>query len=202
VTLAAPSQRGLLLSAYVISLVRADQPIPGPPLPELVLAGRSNVGKSSLLNLLVGRRALARVSATPGKTRALNVFDWGGRCYLVDVPGYGWSKGARADRAAWRALVATYTAERPTLRGAIWLLDIRRDPSDDDRDFGALLAQRSLPVLPVLTKADKLARGARAHRAQAITAQLGMAPGDALVTSARTREGQEALRDAVLSFLG
>src|SRR5204863_9328677 len=92
-------QQASLPSEYVLSLVRADQPIEGPVLPELALVGRSNVGKSTLLNLLVGRKALARVSATPGKTRALNVFNWGGRCYLVDVPGYGWSKAGQADRA-------------------------------------------------------------------------------------------------------
>jgi GTP-binding protein len=190
-----------LLSEYVTSLVRADQPVPGPPLPELALAGRSNVGKSSLLNLLVGRRALARVSATPGKTRALNVFTWGGVCYLVDVPGYGWAKAGKSDRAAWRSLVATYVRERPTLRGVIWLLDIRRDPTDDDRDFGALLAARKLPALPVLTKADKITRGRREPRIRAIADALGLTPADALITSARTREGQEALREAVLAFL-
>ena len=200
--LTAPSQRGLLLSEYLLSLVRADQPIPGAPLPELALAGRSNVGKSSLLNLLVGRRALARVSATPGKTRALNVFNWGGVCYLVDVPGYGWSKAGRADRAGWRKLVETYVEERPNLKGVIWLLDIRHDPTPDDRDFGALLARRKIPVLPVLTKADKLARSKRAPRAVVIARELGMPAGDVLVTSARTRDGQEELREAVLAFLG
>ncbi len=199
--LAAPSQRGLLLSEYVISLVKADQPIPGPPLPELAIAGRSNVGKSSLLNLLVGRRALARVSAAPGKTRALNVFDWGGRCYLVDVPGYGWAKAGKADRAGWRELVSSYVEQRPALAGVLWLLDLRREPSEDDRAFGALLVGRALQVLPVLTKADKISRGARRDRAADIARALGLKPGSMLITSARTGEGQEELRDAVLAFL-
>lgn len=199
--LAAPSQRGLLLSEYVISLVKADQPIPGPPLPELAIAGRSNVGKSSLLNLLVGRRALARVSAAPGKTRALNVFDWGGRCYLVDVPGYGWAKAGKADRAGWRELVSSYVEQRPALAGVLWLLDLRREPSEDDRAFGALLVGRAMQVLPVLTKADKISRGARRDRAADIARALGLKPGSMLITSARTGEGQEELRDAVLAFL-
>jgi GTP-binding protein len=197
----APSPRGLLLSSYVISLVKPGQPIPGPALPELALAGRSNVGKSSLLNLLVGRKALARVSATPGKTRALNVFDWGGVCYLVDVPGYGWAKAGRADRASWRALVSGYIAERPNLKGVIWLLDIRHPPSAEDREFGALLVRREVPVLPVLTKADKIARNARAAKVAAVAEVLQCPPGDLLVTSARTREGQEEFREAVLAFL-
>jgi GTP-binding protein len=199
--LAAPSQRGLLLSEYVISLVKADQPIPGPPLPELAIAGRSNVGKSSLLNLLVGRRALARVSASPGKTKALNVFNWGGRCYLVDVPGYGWAKAGKSDRAGWRELVSSYVEQRTALSGVLWLLDLRREPSEEDRAFGALLVGRSMHVLPVLTKADKISRGERRDRAAAIARALGLEPGSMLITSARTGEGQEELRDAVLGFL-
>ena len=195
------SPRGLLQSRYVLSMPRADFPIPGPALPEIALAGRSNVGKSSLLNLLVGRRALARVSATPGKTRALNVFDWGSRCYLVDVPGYGWAKAGQGDRAAWRRLVETYVTDRARLRGLLWLLDLRRDPSRDDLAFGKLLAARKLPVLPVATKADQVPRGSRGPRVAALAAALGLAAGDVVVTSARTREGQEALRDAVLAFL-
>jgi GTP-binding protein len=197
----APSQRGLLLSEYVISLVKADQPIPGPALPELALAGRSNVGKSSLLNLLVGRRALARISATPGKTKALNVFNWGGRCYLVDVPGYGWAKAGKGDRELWREMVSSYVEQRTTLRGVLWLLDLRREPSEDDRAYGALLAGRSMHVLPVLTKADKISRGARKDRAAAIARALNLEPGSMLITSARSGEGQEELRDAVLGFL-
>ena len=197
----APSSRGLLNSEYVLSLVRADQPIPDPALPELALAGRANVGKSSLLNLLVGRKALARVSATPGKTRALNVFNWGDRCYLVDVPGYGWSRAGQADRAAWRGLVMHYIAERPTLKGALWLLDIRHDPSAEDISFGAMLARRKLPILPVLTKADKIGGNQRPQRIESIAKKVGLPPADFVVTSSLSREGQETLRDVVLAFL-
>ena len=159
------------------------------------------MGKSSLLNLLVGRKALARVSATPGKTRALNVYNWGGRCYLVDVPGYGWSKAGQADRAAWRGLVTHYVAERPTLKGCLWLLDIRRDPSEDDISFGGLLSKRALPTMPVLTKADKIGRSQRHKRISAIARQLGFDAEKVLVTSSLTREGEEDLRESVLSFV-
>ena len=199
---AAPSTRGLLLSEYVVSLARADQPVPGPALPEIALAGRSNVGKSSLLNLLVGRRALARVSGTPGKTRMLNVFRWGAGCYLVDVPGYGWAHASQAERGAWRRLVERYVTERPSLAGVMWLLDLRREPSPDDVAFARLLAKRRVPVLPVATKADKVARAQRPARLAAIAGALALAPSDVVVTSARTREGQEALREAVLAITG
>ena len=190
-----------MLSEYVISLPRADMPVPGPPLPEIALAGRSNVGKSSLLNLLVGRRALARASRTPGKTRALNVYLWG-RCFLVDVPGYGWSQASKSERAGWRQLVERYVAERAALRGVLWLLDVRRDPSPEDHAFGAVLAARGVPTLVVLTKGDEVTRGRRGERARAIAGALRMPANDVLVTSARTREGAEELRDAVLAFLG
>ena len=199
---AAPSNpRGLLLSEYLISLVRADAPIPGPALPEIALIGRANVGKSSLLNLLVGRRALAHASRTPGKTRALNVFTWGARCYLVDVPGYGWSRASHDDRAAYRRLVERYLAERAALAGVLWLLDIRRDPSPDDLDFGALLARRAVPTMIVATKGDQVGRSRRPERIAAIGAALHLTDPDVLVTSARSREGGEELRDAVLAFL-
>ena len=197
----APSLRGLLPSEYVLSLVRADQEIPGKVLPEIALAGRSNVGKSSLMNLLVGRKALARVSVMPGKTRALNVFSWGDHLYLVDIPGYGWAKTGQENRAKWRALVEHYVTERPTLKGLLWLLDIRHEPSLDDKAFGLLLAKRRLPVLTVLTKADKVVWSKRRARVESIALGLGLSPDEVLVTSSLKREGQEALRDAVLAFV-
>ncbi len=198
----APSPRGLLVGDFVTSLARWDDPVPGQRLPEIAFAGRSNVGKSSLVNLLMGRRALARISATPGKTRTLNVYRWGTGCYLVDLPGYGWARAGAAERAAWRRLVTAYIERRETLAGVVWLLDIRRDPSADDVEVGSLLGRRGVPVLVALTKADQVARARRTARAAAIAAQLALDHAEFVVTSARTREGAEDLRDSVLAHLG
>lgn len=198
----APSPRGLLVSGYVTSLSRAALAVPGPPLPEIAFVGRSNVGKSTLLNLLVGRRALARASHTPGKTRMLNVYRWGSRCYLVDLPGYGWARASHADRAAWRRLVDSYVADRRQLAGVVWLLDIRRDPSPDDLAFERRLAKRGVPTLIALTKADQVPRGRRRERARTIARGLGVTAPGVLITSARTRDGAEELCEAVLALLG
>lgn len=198
----APSPaRGLLLSAYVTSLVRPDAPVPGPVRPEIALVGRSNVGKSTLLNRLVGRRALARTSRTPGKTRALNVFTWGEHLYLVDVPGYGWAQASRGDRAGYRKLVEGYLSGRLQLAAVLWLLDLRRDPSPDDAEIGEVLAARGIPALAVLTKADQVPRALRPSRLRAVALALGLEEDACLVTSARTLEGMEELRDSVLAFL-
>jgi len=198
----APSPRGLLVSEFVTSMARWDAAIPGPALPEIAFAGRSNVGKSSLVNLLVGRRALAHASRVPGKTRYLNVYRWGTGCYLVDLPGYGWARAAAAERAGWQRLAATYLAHRPTLAGVVWLLDIRREPSTEDLAIGAQLNVRGVPTLVALTKADQVPRGRRAARAAAIALRLGLDAAEFVLTSSRTREGAEDLRDSVLAHVG
>jgi GTP-binding protein len=198
----APSPRGLLVGDFVTSLARWSDPVPGPALPEIAFAGRSNVGKSSLINVLMGRRALARESRTPGKTRLLNVYRWGAGCYLVDLPGYGWARASVAERTAWRALVTAYLERRDTLAGVVWLLDIRRDPSPDDLVVGETLRARGVPTLVALTKADQVPRTRRAGRAASIAAHLALDQAEFMVTSSRTREGAEDLRDSVLAHVG
>ena len=131
-----------------------------PPLAEIALLGRSNVGKSSLLNALADHRKLARVSSTPGKTNLLNVYRMPAG-YLLDLPGYGWARASKSDRAAFRKLVDGVVGKRASLRGVVWLLDIRHPPSPDDLDMQSLLAENERATLVVLTKADKLAQGER-----------------------------------------
>src|SRR5712692_2482526 len=198
-----PEERSLTRTAsrFVGSFPRADVPL-DPPLPELALIGRSNVGKSSLLNALVGQR-IAKVSATPGKTRFLNVFllDIGSAFYFLDLPGYGYAKASKTDRAAFQRLLAG-CLERPRLAAVVWLLDIRRVPSEDDGAMQDLLAARQTRVLAALTKSDQLPRGERRPRERTLAATLRLDEDQAVVTSARTGEGITELREAIAGLVG
>jgi GTP-binding protein len=171
-----------------------------PALPELAFIGRSNVGKSSLLNALTGRKGLARVSATPGKTQAMNVFrlpDF----YLIDLPGYGFAKASKVNRAAYRRLVEGYLTKRETLTGVVWLLDARHDPSKDDLAFQELLAASECPALAVLTKADKLTRREQSERPGAIAAALGVPDDQVQLVSAETGMGIPELGASILTAI-
>jgi GTP-binding protein len=170
-------------------------------LPEIAVVGRSNVGKSSLLNKLAQRRALARISATPGKTRLVNFFQIERRerppLLLVDLPGYGWARVARRERAAWQRLIEGYLEGRRPLRGVLLLVDARRDPGDDERDFLPWLAAAGVPVLLVVTKMDKLRAAERELRLRAITKELGIPRAAMALTSAESGLGIDALWDAI-----
>ena len=167
-----------------------------PPLPEIALLGRSNVGKSSLLNALLGRRKLARVSATPGKTRLVNVFRLPGY-YLVDLPGYGYAKASKPERARFQALLRGYLSSNRPLAGIVWLLDARHLPSKDDLEFREILAQSGVPVLATLTKGDKLGRMALAGQQRAIAAAIGFPPGELLATSSVDGTGVADLAESI-----
>jgi GTP-binding protein len=172
-----------------------------PAWPELAVIGRSNVGKSSLINALVGRRALARTSGSPGKTQACNVYAVDDRCYLLDLPGYGYARIAKTRRASFRTLLRDILATRPGLRGVLWLLDIRHPPSQEDLGMQRLFGAHGTQVLAVVTKADKLARGKRVAYVRTILETLDLAEDQCVVTSAETREGIADLRDAIDALL-
>lgn len=170
-------------------------------MPEIAFLGRSNVGKSSLINALVGRRAIAYTSKAPGKTRACNVFDVDGRFYLVDLPGYGYAKASHAERRRLLRLVHGYLSSRASIAGVIWLLDVRRDPSPDDLDVARRLIDQGIPVLVAITKADKLGKGHRMERTRAILNALEIPQDQCVVTSARTRDGIEELRTSIRALV-
>jgi GTP-binding protein len=163
--------------------------------------GRSNVGKSSLINAFLGRRALARTSQAPGKTQACNVYGVDDRFYVLDLPGYGYARVSQARRAAFRRLVTGIVAGRPRVAGVLWLVDIRRVPSTEDHAMHETLGAHGTPVLLVVTKADKLARGKREQYVRVILDGLEIAEDQCVVTSARTRDGISDLRQAVAALL-
>jgi GTP-binding protein len=194
-------------SGYVLAPIQFVGSFPNPlvrlepPLPEVALIGRSNVGKSSLLNALTGRPGLARVSATPGKTTLLNAFRLP-ELYLIDLPGYGYARAGKAARAGYRRLVDRYLLERPTLAGVVWLLDVRHQPSRDDLEMQDLLIRSGRPVLVALTKGDKLTRSAQAARPREIAAALGLRPDQLQLTSSSTRLGIDDLAESILAAVG
>ncbi|MFH1092327.1 MAG: ribosome biogenesis GTP-binding protein YihA/YsxC [Pseudomonadota bacterium] len=172
---------------FLISAVAPDQ-FPLPDRPEVAFAGRSNVGKSSLLNRLLNRRNLAHTSRTPGRTQTINFFEVGRDMYFVDLPGYGYAKVPVSVRATWGPMVERYLTAPRDLRLVVLLVDIRREPGQEESGLIAWLESLGASCLPVATKADKVSRGQRPARLAAIEKRLG--PGKRpLVFSAATGEG-------------
>jgi GTP-binding protein len=168
-----------------------------PPLPEIVLLGRSNVGKSTLLNALFGRR-LARVSNTPGRTALINVYRLP-TFYLLDLPGYGFARVSQKERDRYHGLVRGIIDGRRSLTGVLWLLDLRHDPSAEDQKYGELLAARGVPVLVALTKADKLPYAQRQRRLRELTHMLALPPEQVQLTSSTTGLGIRELGESLLA---
>ncbi len=182
---------------------RLDQ-LPEPGLPEVAFAGRSNVGKSTLINALTGRKSLARASNTPGRTRQLNFFDLGGRLTLVDMPGYGYAQAAKEVKEDWQGLMFEYLRGRPTLRRVVLLLDSRIELKASDLTVMDLLDRAAVTYQLVLTKADGVKPGALARKQEDVSALIRKHPAahpELLTTSSETALGMEALR-AELGGLG
>jgi GTP-binding protein len=174
---------------------------PESELPEIAFAGRSNVGKSSLLNRLVRRKAFARVSRTPGRTREINFFRVNDHFVLADLPGYGYARVSREKRADWKPLIESYLRRTPSLAGVVLLLDIRREPSDDDAAMLDYLAELELPTVVVLTKVDKVSRAAAEERSREIMRDLSLSREQTIPFSSATGAGRDELADAVASLV-
>lgn len=172
--------------------------LPADNLPEIALVGRSNVGKSSLINKIVNRKNLAKSSSTPGKTRTINFYLINNSFNLVDLPGYGYAKVSKAEQQKWGKIIENYLKNRKQLRGAIHLVDIRHEPGNHDIAMKEWLSHYEIPILLVATKADKVSRGARQKQLQIISRKLNLESDiKPLIFSAETGEGAEEIRDAI-----
>jgi GTP-binding protein len=187
---------------FVGSAAAADQ-LPAPELPEVAFAGRSNVGKSSLVNALTGRKTLARTSNTPGRTRLLNVFQLAGRLGLVDLPGYGYARASKSEIKQWTGLTRAYLRGRANLRRVCLLIDARHGIKASDEAVMTLLDEAAVSYQVVLTKADKASADALAGIRAATAGRLAKRPAahpEVLVTSARSGNGIDELRAALAAL--
>ncbi|MBQ8080808.1 MAG: YihA family ribosome biogenesis GTP-binding protein [Clostridia bacterium] len=179
--------------AEFVTSLDAYGPFPGAGLPQIALAGRSNVGKSSLLNCLTGRKGLAKVSGTPGKTRMINVFLINGTFHLIDLPGYGFAKVSRQEQERWGRMMEDYFASSSTLRLTLHLVDIRHEPTKDDVQMNRFLRESGQPFLTVATKLDKISRAQRMKCLHQIYRTLSIQPWQAVAVSSETGEGKAQL---------
>jgi GTP-binding protein len=186
-----------ILSAEFVTSAAEPKGYPPPRLPEIAFAGRSNVGKSSLINVLVNRKRLVKTSRTPGRTQLVNFFDINDRFTFVDLPGYGYAKVPEAIRRKWGPMVETYLASRETLRGVVLLLDIRRTPKTEETNLLRWLDARGLPALLAATKSDKLSRSKQNLRIAEIADALEMPTERIAGFSAETRQGRDLLWERI-----
>ncbi len=178
-------------SRYELTAVKPDQ-YPASEMPEIALVGRSNVGKSSIINTLLNRRGLARISSSPGKTRGINFYNIDDTLYFVDLPGYGFAKVSKEERASWGRMIETYLNKRKQLKMVLMLVDIRHQPTADDRMMYDWITGMELPHLVVATKMDKISRGQVQGRLSDIRKTLGIKAGVGLIAySSETRQGRD-----------
>ncbi|MGD8315243.1 MAG: ribosome biogenesis GTP-binding protein YihA/YsxC [Syntrophobacterales bacterium] len=185
---------------FVCSAVTPEQ-YPPDDLPEVAFAGRSNVGKSSLINKILNRKKLVRTSKTPGRTQLLNFFEINELWRFVDLPGYGYAKVPKEVQKRWRPMVENYLRTRVNLRGMVWLLDIRREVSKEDLTLWDWLRTKELTVIVVITKADKLSKNKRNKQAASIAKSLGMKARELIQFSAISGEGKNEIWQELLRIL-
>ncbi len=177
----------ILSAEFILSAARHDE-LPRDRLPEVAFAGRSNVGKSSLLNALLHRKHLAKTSSTPGKTRLLNCYRINEAFYFIDLPGYGYARVPVSERQAWGEMAESYITGRPTLRGIVHLLDVRHNPTSQDMEMVTWLLGLQVPFLLVATKSDKLSSNQLGRQLRETHANLA-ATGDLSILSCSARTG-------------
>ena len=181
----------------------ATQPAEYPlaQLPEIAFAGRSNVGKSSLINTLVNRKRLVKTSSTPGRTQLINFFEINQKIIFVDLPGYGYAKVPVSVRKKWGPMIETYLSGRNTLQAVVVILDIRRTPQQEELNLLGWLSHYAIAAIVVLTKTDKISKNKAAQQHRHIAHALSTDPKDLILFSAKTRRGRDDLWQAILSLV-
>jgi GTP-binding protein len=192
-----------IVNAFLKIIATRISQYPDDELPEFLLVGRSNVGKSSFINTITGNKKMARVSNTPGKTRNLNFYLLNNSFYLVDVPGYGYASVSKKEQRKFGLMIEEYLEKRPNLIRTFMLVDLRHKPSDDDVLMYKYLKHFNLPVTVIATKADKISKNKREKAKNTILKALGLQEGDTfIVLSNTTREGKEKVLKEIESLIG
>ncbi len=185
---------------FVTSAVKPSQ-YPPAVLPEIAFAGRSNVGKSSLINTLVNRKRLVKTSSTPGRTQLINFFNINEKFSFVDIPGYGYAKVPAAVKKKWGPMIETYITTRKTLKGVVLIMDLRRTPGPEEMNMLDWLNHHGIPSVPVLTKSDKLSKTRQQKQLKEISNTLSADKDNLILFSAKSRQGKDAVWDTVKQLI-
>ncbi len=191
----------IIKSAEFVTSAAKKSQYPPEGLPEIAFAGRSNVGKSSLINVLVNRKRLVKTSSTPGRTQLVNFFDINDYITFVDLPGYGYARVPASVKKKWGPMIETYLSGRNTLKGVVVILDIRRTPREEEHNLIAWLEHYSIAKILVLTKADKLSKTKQGKRRIAVAGSLAVDSSELILFSAKSRRGRENVWQAIESLL-
>jgi GTP-binding protein len=191
----------IIKSAEFVTSATKPSQYPPEGLPEIAFSGRSNVGKSSLINVLVNRKRLVKTSSTPGRTQLVNFFDINDYITFVDLPGYGYAKVPASVRKKWGPMIETYLSGRNTLKGVVVILDIRRTPREEEHNLIAWLEHYTIASILVLTKADKLSKTKLTKQRAAVARSLALDASDLILFSAKSRKGREDVWQAIEQLL-
>lgn len=190
-----------ITSAQFLTSATKPSQYPLSELPEIAFVGRSNVGKSSLINTLVNRKRLAKTSSTPGRTQLINFFDINKQICFVDLPGYGYAKVPKSVKKEWGPMIETYLSTRKTLKGVVVIMDIRRVPRQEEMNLINWLNHFSIASILVLTKQDKLSKSQQIKQQHSIAQAFAKNKKDLILYSAKSRQGRDILWDAILSLV-
>jgi GTP-binding protein len=188
-----------ILNAEFVKSAKDPSGWPREGLPEFAFAGRSNVGKSTLINVLVNRKNLARTGSKPGRTRLINFFQVNDEYMFADLPGYGWAGVSKAERASWKGMVEEYLSGRKELRAVVIIIDMRRGPEEEELELMAWLEDKDMPVIIVGTKSDKLKQGALNSARKELAKTTGVPEKEIVIFSGKTRNGREEIWKRLLN---